>query len=168
VDTFVFWNSSFCEKMGLTGEELSHVKLSGLIHLEDKYGDLTTLKANTNHRSGALPCAIKRAMTDEVLPACAIKHEDSLLLLLLDSASEDPNFEGYIHGRLVGRQEEANRMRKFFHDLLSSKILVASFLAHSIHDKLARHQMAEAEELSKVTGLLDDVIDAIVHGFERP
>jgi hypothetical protein len=58
-------------------------------------------------------------------------------------------------------------MRKFFHDLLSSKILVASFLAHSVHDKLARRQAPEIEDLQKVTTLLDAVIDAIVHGFEH-
>jgi hypothetical protein len=55
----------------------------------------------------------------------------------------------------------------FFHDLLSSKILVASFLAHSFHDKLAQRQAPEIEDLQKVTALLDAVIDAIVHGFER-
>jgi hypothetical protein len=153
--------------MGLTGEELAQVKLSGWIRLEEKYGDLTNLKTNTDYRIGPFPCAIKRAATEEIVPACAIKHEDSLLLLLLDSAPHDPRFEGYIHGRLVGRQEEANRMRKFFHDLLSSKILVASFLAHSIQDKLVRRHAPEGDELHKVTSLLDDVIDAIVHGFER-
>jgi hypothetical protein len=86
---------------------------------------------------------------------------------LVDSPAHDPKFEGYIQGRIVGREEEANRMRKFFHDLLSSKILVASFLAHSVHDKLSRRQAPEIDDLQKVTTLLDEVIDAIVHGFER-
>jgi hypothetical protein len=166
-DTFVFWNASFCEKMGLTGEELAQVKLSGLIRLDEKYAGLTIVKTHPNHPVRSGPCAIRRPATDEVLPARAMKHADRLLLLLLDFTAPDPKFEGYIHGRLVGREEEANRMRKFFHDLLSSKILVASFLAHAAQDNLARRRAEESDDLQKVTTLLDEVIDAIVHGFQR-
>ena len=166
-DAFAVWNASFCEKMSLTAEELTQVKFSGLIRFDEKYSDLTTGKAQPDCRVGALPCAIKRSANDDIIPACAIKNENGLLLLLVDSPAHDPKFEGYIQGRIVGREEEANRMRKFFHDLLSSKILVASFLAHSVHDKLAQRQAPEIEDLQKVTTLLDAVIDAIVHGFER-
>jgi hypothetical protein len=167
-DVFAFSNPSFCEKMGISPEELSQVKLSGLIHFDEKSDDLAKGKIDDDHRNGSLLCAVKRAANDEILPARAIRHENSLLLLLLDSPDHDPKFEGYMHGRIVGREEEVNRMRKFFHDLLSSKILVATFLAHSVHDKLSRRAAPELEDLHKVTALLDQVIDAIVHGFGRP
>ena len=166
-DTFAFWNASFCDRMSLTSEELAQVKLSGLVRFDEKYGDLTSGRVQPDCRVGSLPCAIKRSADDEIVPACAIKNANKMLLLLVDSPAHDPKFEGYVQGRIVGREEEANRMRKFFHDLLSSKILVASFLAHSIHDKLARRQAPEIDDLQKVTTLLDAVIDAIVHGFER-
>jgi hypothetical protein len=167
-DAFAFWNPSFCEKTGLDPEELPQVKISGLIRFNETPVYLNQGKTDGDNRAGSLLCAIKRAANDEILPARAIKHENGLLLLLLDSPARDPKFEGYIHGRIVGREEEANRMRKFFHDLLSSKILVASFLAHSVHDKLSRRGAPELDDLHKVTGLLDQVIDAIVDGFERP
>ena len=166
-DTFAFWNLSFCDKTGLTSEELAQVKISGLIRFDEKRSDLTKGKSDGDDHDGSLFCAIKRATNDEILPARAIKQENSLLLLLLDPPAHDPKFEGYIHGRIVGRAEEANRMRKFFHDLLSSKILVASFLAHSVHDKLSHRGAPELDDLHKVTNLLDQVIDAIVHGFEH-
>jgi hypothetical protein len=108
-----------------------------------------------------------RFLQPKRLPGRAIKHEDGGLLLLLDLPAHDSRFEAYIHGRLVGREEEANRTREFFHDLLSSKILVASFLAHSVSDVLAQRQAEESDNLHKVTTLLDEVIDAIVRGFER-
>jgi hypothetical protein len=167
-DAFAFWNPSFCDKTGLPPEELAQLKISGLIRFDEKPADLAQGKTDGDQRSGSLLCAIKRAVTDEILPACAIRHENGLLLLLLDSPVHDPKFEGYIHGLIVGREEEANRMRKFFHDLLSSKVLVASFLAHSLHDKLSRRGAPELDDLHKVTALLDQVIDAIVRGFERP
>ena len=166
-DTFAFWNPSFCERMALIPDELAQVKLSALIRFDEKFTDLTQGKAQADFHLGSLPCAIKRSANDEIVPACAFKNEKGLLLLLVDSPTQDPKFEGYIQGRIVGREDEANRMRKFFHDLLSSKILVASFLAHSVHDKLARRQAPEIDDLQKVTTLLDQVIDAIVHGFER-
>jgi hypothetical protein len=167
-DVFAFSNPSFCEKMGISPEELSQVKLSGLIRFDERSDDLAKGKIDDEHRNGSLLCAIKRATNDEILPARAIKHENSLLLLLLDSPTHDPKFEGYMHGRIVGREEEVNRMRKFFHDLLSSKILVATFLAHSVYDRLSHRAAPELEDLHKVTALLDQVIDAIVHGFGRP
>jgi hypothetical protein len=166
-DTFAFWNPSFCERMALIPDELAQVKLSTLIRFDEKFTDLTQGKAQADSRTGSLPCAIKRSANDEIVPAYAFKNENGLLLLLVDSPAHDPKFEGYIQGRIVGREDEANRMRKFFHDLLSSKILVASFLAHSVHDKLARRQAPEIDDLHKVTTLLDQVIDAIVRGFER-
>jgi hypothetical protein len=167
-DVFAFSNPSFCEKMGISPEELSQVKLSGFIRFDEKADDLARGKISDDHCNGSLLCAVKRAANDEILPARAIKHENSLLLLLLDSPAHDPKFEGYMHGRIVGREEEVNRMRKFFHYLLSSKILVATFLAHSVHDRLSHRAAPELEDLHKVTGLLDQVIDAIVHGFGRP
>ena len=166
-DAFAFWNASFCERMSLTSEELAQVKLSGLVRFDEKHADLTPERVHPDCRVESLPCAIKRSVNDEIVPACAIKNANKLLLLLVDSPAHDPKFEGYIQGRIVGREEEANRMRKFFHDLLSSKILVASFLAHSIQDKLARRQAPEIDDLQKITTVLDAVIDAIVHGFER-
>jgi hypothetical protein len=166
-DAFTFSNASFCERISLIPEELAQVKMSALIRFDEKYADLTLGKAQHECRLGSFPCGIKRSATEEIVPACAIKNENGLLLLLVDSPAHDPKFEGYIQGRIVGREEEANRMRKFFHDLLSSKILVASFLAHSVQDKLTRRQAPEIEDLQKVTTLLDTVIDAIVHGFER-
>jgi hypothetical protein len=166
-DAFAFWNLSFCERMGLTPEELTQMKLSALVRFNEKGADLSPAKAQGDNRFGSLPCAIKRSANDDILAACAIKRENGLLLFLMDSPAHDPKFEGYIQGRIVGREEEKQRMRKFFHDLLSSKILVASFMAHSVHDKLSRRQAPESDDLHKVTTLLDEVIDAIVHGFER-
>jgi len=49
-----------------------------------------------------------------------------------------------------------------FHDVLSSKILVASFIAHEIYQSLSATGMEETKELSKVTKLLQEVIDDVI------
>ena len=48
----------------------------------------------------------------------------------------------------------------------SSKILVASFLAHEIHQKLAASGAEEAGNMARLAKLLQQAIDAIVEGAE--
>jgi len=57
---------------------------------------------------------------------------------------------------------------QFFHDILSSKILVASFIAHELYQRLAANGAEEAKELGRVTKLLQETIDDISYGFEEP
>ena len=57
---------------------------------------------------------------------------------------------------------------QFFHDILSSKILVASFIAHEIYQRLIANGAEEAEEMGRVTKLLRETIDDISNGFEEP
>jgi hypothetical protein len=87
---------------------------------------------------------------------------------MLDLPTGDLAFEGFIHGRFVGREEERNRTRQFFHDILSSKILVASFIAHELYQRLAANGAEEVEELGRVTKLLQEAIHDISDGFEEP
>jgi hypothetical protein len=70
-------------------------------------------------------------------------------------------------GRRMGSKEERDRTRHFFHDILSSKILVASFLTHEIHQKLAASGAKEAEDMARITKLLQEAIEAIVRGAEE-
>ena len=87
---------------------------------------------------------------------------------MLDLPVGDVAFEGFIHGHLIGREEERDRTRQFFHDILSSKLLVASFVAHEIYQSLAAKGAQEAEEQARVTKLLWELIDDISRGFEEP
>ena len=77
-------------------------------------------------------------------------------------------FEGFIHGHLIGREEEKKRTREFFHDVLCSKILVASFIAHEAYQTLAATGAQEAKEFARVSELLREVIENVADRFERP
>jgi hypothetical protein len=87
---------------------------------------------------------------------------------MLDLPLGDVAFEGFIHGHLIGREEEKQRTRQFFHDILSSKLLVASFTAHEIYQSLAAKSAPEAEEQARVTKLLRELIGDISRAFEEP
>ena len=90
-----------------------------------------------------------------------------MLLVMLNLPADDLTFQEFIRGRLVGREEEKNRTRQFFHDILSSRLLIASFAAHEVYQKLAARGAPESKELAMVTKLLEEVIDAITGSFEE-
>lgn len=91
-------------------------------------------------------------------------------LLIFEGNEEDTLGElvlkGFNEGRRLGCEEERNRTRHFFHDVLSSKILVASFLAHEIYQQLAESGAEQTENVARLTKLLQEAIDAIVLGAE--
>ena len=89
-----------------------------------------------------------------------------MLLALLGLPVGDVAFEGFIHGHFIGREQERDRTRQLLHDVLSSKILVASFMTHEIYQNLSATGSEDAKELAKVTKLLQEVIDGIVRGFD--
>ncbi|HXM01408.1 MAG TPA: hypothetical protein VN939_02330 [Chthoniobacterales bacterium] len=94
-----------------------------------------------------------------------MKCSDGMILLMLTPGADDPSFQEFMHGFLIGRSEERNHTKKFFHDILSSKIMVASFLAHAANDKLSSGADGSSE-LAQVTAILDETIQAIAHGFK--
>jgi hypothetical protein len=96
----------------------------------------------------------------------ALRCDDEMLLAMLDVTLGDLVSDGFDQGRRMGCNEERNRTRHFFHEVLSSKILVASFLAHEIYQKLSASGAEETEDMARLTKLLQQAIDAIVHGAE--
>ena len=85
---------------------------------------------------------------------------------MLDVTLGELVLKGFNEGHRTGCEEERNRNRYFFHDVLSSKILVASFLAHEIYQQLAASGAEQTEDVAKLTKLLQEAIDAIVQGAE--
>jgi hypothetical protein len=165
-DVLIMWNVSFRERIGLTDEELALVKLSGLLHLDESYAGLAMENNDSQHFVRFVPCVLKHPITDEVVPGRALRRQDGMLLLLLELPARDVMFQEFIRGRLVGLAEERNRTRKFFHDLVSSQILGASFAAHAAQDQFTKNGAGQSRELARVIAALDEVIDAIAHGFD--
>jgi hypothetical protein len=63
-----------------------------------------------------VPCVLKKPSTNELVHGRALRRNDGFLLAMLDLPTGDIAFEGFIHGRFVGREEERNRTRQFFHE----------------------------------------------------
>jgi hypothetical protein len=69
---------------------------------------------------------------------------------------------------LIGCEEEKQRTRQFLHNILSSKLIVASFAAHEIYQSSVARGAQEAEEQASVAKLQGEIIDGFCHIFAEP
>ena len=79
---------------------------------------------------------------------------------------EDGTSDAFEQGRIIGRQEERANIKGIFHDAVSPELSVALLtLAETEKDLRAKHA-PQADELAKVTRLIDKVIEKIVTPLE--
>jgi hypothetical protein len=164
-DALLVWNSAFQKRVGLSKNELSCTSFASLLILEENARNPITQGDNAEFYDILLPCILRTPLTD--VCGQALRRDDGMLLAMLDVTLWDLTSKGFDQGLRIGCEEERNRTRHFFHDVLSSKILVASFLAHEIHQKLAASGAEEAEDMARLTKLLEEAIEAIVRGAEE-
>ena len=167
-DSLVFWNQAFQQRAGISDVELTQARLASLILLDEGYSGLALEDNDPERVVRFVPCVLKRSLTNEWVTGRALRRKDGILLAMLDLPVGDVAFEGFIHGHLIGREEERQRTRQFFHDILSSKLLIASFAAHEIYQSLIAKGAPEAEEQARITKLLGELIDDICHTFAEP
>ena len=147
----MFWNQAFHKRARVSDIELAQARLTSLILLDESCSGLALQHHDSEHVIRFVPCVLKKSLTNEWVPGRALRRKDGILLVMLDLPVGDVAFWGFIHGRLIGREEERQRTRQFFHDIFSSKLLVASFAAHEIYQSLVAKGAQEAEEQAGVT-----------------
>jgi hypothetical protein len=157
-DNFLAWNSAFQKCVGLSEYELASTSLSSLLILAGKNEDPIADGHSAECDNQLVPCVLKSSLGN----VC----DDGTLLAMLDVTLGDLVLKGFKEGRRMGCEEERNRNRHFFHDVLSSKILVASFLAHEIYQQLAGNGAEQTEDMARLTKLLQEAIETIVQGAE--
>jgi hypothetical protein len=160
-DGLLVWNSAFQKRVGVSQDELARTPLTSLLIFEENAGDPIMEGHDRGHDNHLPPCVLNNSLTGQTL-----RCDDGTLLAILDVTLGDLVLKGFDQGRRMGCDEERNRTRHFFHEVLSSKILVASFLAHEIYQKLSASGAEETEDMARLTKLLQQAIDAIVHGAE--
>jgi hypothetical protein len=161
------WNESFRKMAELSEEELAEVNLTSLIAMDESYRGSLVQGGDSEKDVRFVPCVLKKFGSTPPLPGSALRRDDGLLLVILNFPVGDLVFQDLIRGRLIGREEEKNHTRQFLHDILSSRLLVASFAAHEVYQKLVASGTEGREELRMVTKLLGEVINAITDGFEE-
>jgi hypothetical protein len=157
-DGLLVWNSAFQKRVGVSQDELARTPLTSLLIVEENE-EYPIMQSHDAKRDN------KNHLTN--VHGQALRCDDEMLLAMLDVNLGDLVSDGFDQGRRMGCNEERKRTRHFFHEVLSSKILVASFLAHEIYQKLTASGSEESEEMARLTKLLQEAIDAIVQGAEE-
>jgi hypothetical protein len=163
-DALLVWNSAFQRTVGLSQDELARTPLTSLLILKENERNPVIQGHDAERDNPLIPCALKNSLTN--VHGQALRCDDGMLLAMLDVTLGALASDGFNQGWRMGCEEERNRTRHFFHDVLSSKILVASFLAHEIYQRLAASGAKETEDMARLTKLLQQAIDAIVEGAE--
>jgi hypothetical protein len=162
-DDLLAGNSVFQKCVGLSEDELA-APLPSLLILAGKEEDPGAQGYCSGRDNQMVPCGLKNFVTN--VHGQTFRCDDGTLLAMLDVTLGELVLKGFNEGRRMGCEEERSRNRHFFHDVLSCKILVASFLAHEIYQQLAASGAEQTEDVAKLTKLLQEAIDAIVQGAE--
>jgi hypothetical protein len=161
----MIWNEPFRQMAELSERELAEVNLSSLIVLDENYDGSLLQDGDSKRTVRFVPCVLKRFGRTKPTPGSAVRRDDGLLLVILNLPASGLESQDLVRGRLLGREEEKNRTRQLLHDIFSSRLLVASFTAHEVYQKLVASGAEGSKELAMVTKLLGEVIDAITCGF---
>jgi hypothetical protein len=169
-DAFVHWNRSFASRLGLDEEEMKTVELRNII-----VTDAPVVEAS-DRPTGALPiglfsdCVIRIPADERQILGQSVKREDGFILVILDHMSGNRGIEDYARGYLVGLEEEKHRARQVVQETAGGNLLAASFAAENAKKKLEDEERPEAEDLKRVTYLIDQAINDLVNAFtaKRP
>jgi len=102
----LFWNRTFQSTTGLSEAELAKTPLSSLILLGESYSGLVLQDHDPEQIVRFIPCVLKKPLVNELVHGRALRRSDGMMLTMLSLPLGDVAFEGLIHGRFVGREEE--------------------------------------------------------------
>jgi signal transduction histidine kinase len=163
-DAFVTWNRAFEGRLGLDEAEMEGVELRKIV-----VSDAPLLEASAKPDNPSAPglfsdCVVRIPDGRQILGQ-SVQREDGFVLVILDHVSGNRGAEGYARGFLVGLEEEKQRAGQVVRDNVSGNLLAASFAAENAKQKLEDEERPEAEDLKRVTKLIDQAINDLVNAF---
>jgi hypothetical protein len=164
-DRFVHWNHSFETRLGLSPEEMKTVELRNIIITD------APLVEASGAAAGSLPVgrfsgSVIRVPGDErQILGRSVQRPDGFVLTILDDVSGGRGTEEYARGYLIGLEQEKQRARQVAQESVGGNLLAASFAAENAKKKLEDEARPEAEDLKRVTYLIDQAINDLVNAF---
>jgi hypothetical protein len=155
--SFVAWNPKFLEQTGLSEEEIKAVQLEELLTIGGSWLPLSS--ENDSQKAEYVGCAVRRPFGEQPAPGFIIRTHDRIGYMMLDVfGAPSAQFE---QGRVVGREEERNRINKAFHDEVSSSIVAALFLIETVKSELQQAGLPQAEAVAKAPDILTETTEKI-------
>jgi hypothetical protein len=169
-DAFVHWNRSFASRLGLDEEEMKTVELRNIIVTDAPVVEPSDRAVGAVSAGVFSKCVIRVPGDERQILGQSVKRDDGFTLVIVDHVSGSQGIEEYARGYLVGLEEEKHRTRQVVQETVSGNLLAASFAAENAKKKLEDEQRPEAEDLKRVTYLIDQAINDLVNAFtaKRP
>jgi hypothetical protein len=156
--SFVAWNSGFLEQTGYSEDEIKSAKPEELFTFSESWFPLSDEKEGQTVEY--IPCAARRPFDADPAPGYIVRSHDKIGYVMLETfGSPSVQFE---QGRIAGREEERNRIKKTFHEEVSSPIIAALFLVETAKSELEAAGLPQAEAVSKASDILTEATERIV------
>jgi len=161
---FIAWNQRFLEQTGYSEAEIKSVKPEELLAFSETWFSLSNEKESRTVEY--ISCAAKRPFGADAIPGYVVRSKNKVGYVMLEIA-ESPSAQ-FEQGRIVGREEERNRIRTAFHEEVSSSIIAALFLIEMAKSELEKAGSPQAEAVSKVSDILTDATKKIAEVIGDP
>ena len=155
--SFVAWNPKFLERTGFSQEEIKIIQLEEVLTVGESWSRLPN--DSDSQKAEYAGCAVKKSFGEPPVPGFIVRTHSKIGYLMLDVFnSSSVQFE---QGRLLGREEELNRINKAFHDEVSSSIVAALFLIETAKGELEQAGLPQAEMVEKASDILTETTEKI-------
>ena len=155
--SFVAWNPKFLEQTDFSEEEIKAARLKEMLTIGGSWLPLSNEK--DSQKAEYVGCAVRRSFGEQPLPGFIVRTHERIGYLMLDVfGASSAQFE---QGRVLGQEEERNRITKAFHDEVSSSIVAALFLIETAKSELEQAGLPQAELVAKASDILTETTEKI-------
>jgi hypothetical protein len=155
--SFLAWNPRFLEQTGFSEDEVRLSKPEELFTFSDSWIPLS--EKTDGQRVEYAICTAKRPDSADCASGYAVRSQGRIGYLMIDDfASPSAQFE---EGREEGREEENTRIRKRFHEEVSSPMIAALFLIETAKIELEAAGLPQAEVVAKASDILTETTEKI-------
>jgi len=156
-NAFVAWNPSFLERAGSSEDEIKSAKLKELLAFDESWLPLSD--EGEGAKVEFVSCAFRRSFGAAPVPGYILRSQGKIGYVMLEVfASPSVQFD---QGRIVGREEERNRIIKAYHKEVSPSMIAALFLVETAKSELEEAGLPQAEAVSKASEILTETTEKI-------
>jgi hypothetical protein len=154
---FVAWNQRFLEQAGYSEDEIRSAKPEDLLAFGESWVPLSDKEEGQPVEF--IPCAVRRPYDADRAPGYVVRTAGKIGYVMLDVPDAPPvQFE---QGRIIGREEERNRIIKAYDEEVASSMIAALFLIETAKSELEEAGLPQAETVSKASDKLAETTEKI-------
>lgn len=157
--SFIAWNPKFLEHTGFSEAEMKTSKPEELLTFGESWFPLS--KETGSKKIEYIACAVRRLFGADPAPGFVIRSHDKIGYVMLD-VFDSPSAQ-FQEGHTIGREAEHNRIKKAFHNEVSSPMMAALFLIEAAKIELEKAGSPQAEAVSKASDLLAETAQRIAN-----